>query len=115
MVFVGFALVLSDEFNVNGAPDSSKWGCDLGAGGWGNNESQYYTKGPENVIVQDGLLKIKRLKECFSGSNYTSASLPFIQIFFLIINYAMGWNFCRAIDPNFTVSTFEVDYIRVYN
>ena len=232
-VFVGSALVWSDEFNVNGAPDSSKWGYDLGAGGWGNNESQYYTNRPENVIVQDGLLKIKTLKESFSGSNYTSAriltkdkfsfkygrveiraklalgagtwsalwmlgsnistagwpacgevdimehvgnsqnrvhgslhspgrsgntpdtstvmvpnastefhvysidwsatsikfyvdsqlfytfinsaSLPFNQNFFLIINCAMGGNFGGAIDPNFTASTFEVDYIRVYN
>ncbi|WP_426095863.1 glycoside hydrolase family 16 protein [Flavobacterium sp. DSR2-3-3] len=232
-VFVGSVLVWSDEFNTNGSPDSSKWGYDLGAGGWGNNESQYYTNRPENIIVQDGLLKIKTLKESFSGSNYTSAriltkdkfsfkygrveiraklalgagtwsalwmlgsnistagwpacgeidmmehvgndlnrihgtlhspgrsgnspdsgkvlisnaatefhvysaewsatsikfyvdsqlfytfvnsaSFPFNQNFFLIINCAMGGNFGGAIDPNFVASTFEVDYIRVYN
>ncbi len=44
-----------------------------------------------------------------------SSSLPFNQNFFLIINCAMGGNFGGTIDPNFTSSTFEVDYIRVYN
>jgi hypothetical protein len=65
----------SEEFNTDGAPDPAKWGYDLGAGGWGNNESQYYTSRPENSIVQGGVLKIKLLKESYSGSNYTSARL----------------------------------------
>jgi hypothetical protein len=232
-VFVGTSLVWSDEFNVDGAPDSAKWGYDLGAGGWGNNEFQYYTNRPENIIVQNGLLKINTVKESFSGSNYTSAriltkdkfyfkygrveiraklpagggtwpalwmlgsnissagwpacgeidimehvgntlnkvhgslhspgrsgntpdtstvmvpnastefhvysidwsaaaikfyvdnqlfytftntaSFPFNQNFFLIINCAMGGNFGGTIDPGFTSSTFEIDYVRVYN
>ncbi|SEG21406.1 glycoside hydrolase family 16 protein [Flavobacterium urumqiense] len=232
-VFVGSSLVWSDEFNIDGAPDSSKWGYDLGAGGWGNNESQYYTNRTENVIIQNGFLKIKTIKENFSGSNYTSArilskdkfsfkygrveirarlpfgggtwpalwmlgnnvstagwpacgeidmmehvgnelnkihgtlhspgrsgnspdtgtvlisnvatefhiysidwsatsikfyvdnqlfytfsnasSFPFNQNFFLIINSAMGGGFGGSIDPNFISSTFEVDYVRVYN
>lgn len=67
--------VWGDEFNINGAPDSSKWGYDLGAGGWGNNESQYYTNRPENVVVSNGTLKINTIKENYSGSNYTSARL----------------------------------------
>ena len=232
-VFVAPTLVWSDEFNVDGAPDSSKWGYDLGAGGWGNNEAEYYTNRPENVIVQNGILKINAIKENYSGSSYTSAriltkdkfsfkygrveiraklpigggtwpafwmlganissvgwpacgevdileevgnqlnvnhsslhspgrsgstpdtatitvpnsttefhiysadwsastikfyvdnqlfytflnsnSFPFNQNFFLIINFAMGGNFGGVIDPNFTSSTFEVDYVRVYN
>ena len=44
-----------------------------------------------------------------------TSSLPFNQNFFLIINCAMGGNFGGAINPNFTSSTFEVDYIRVFN
>lgn len=233
IVFVGPSLVWSDEFDVDGAPNSSKWSYDLGAGGWGNNESEYYTSRPENVIVQNGSLKIKAIKESYGGSNYTSAriltkgkfsfkygkveiraklpkgagtwpafwmlgdnidavgwpacgevdileevgnnlnvnhsslhslgrsgntpdtatvivpnstdefhiysavwnaasikfyvddilfytfinsnSVPFNQNFFLIINSAMGGNFGGAIDPNFTSSTFEIDYVRVYN
>ena len=69
------SLFWSEEFNVNGAPDPTKWGYDLGAGGWGNNELEYYTSRPENAIVQDGVLKIKATKENFSGSAYTSARL----------------------------------------
>ena len=49
-------LVWSDEFETAGAPDAAKWGYDLGAGGWGNNELQYYTNRPENVIVSGGTL-----------------------------------------------------------
>jgi len=65
----------SEEFNTDGAPDPSKWGNNLGGGGWGNNELQYYTARPENAIVQGGVLKIKLIKESYNGSNYTSARL----------------------------------------
>lgn len=235
ILFVAPKAIWADEFNVNGAPDATKWGYDIGTGdwGWGNNESQYYTNRPENVKVEGGVLKITSRKESFSGSNYTSAriktqgkfsfkygrvdikaklptgggtwpalwmlgnnittagwpacgeidimehvgnvpnkihgtlhypnfsggnavsrtttvsnvssefhiysldwradaikfyvdgnlyhtfnnaaSLPFNQNFFFIINSAMGGNFGGSIDPNFTSSTFEVDYIRVFN
>jgi hypothetical protein len=74
-IYVASGLVWSDEFNTNGAPDATKWGYDLGAGGWGNNESQYYTNRPENVVVENGSLKIKTIKENYSGSNYTSARI----------------------------------------
>jgi hypothetical protein len=33
----------------------------------------------------------------------------------LIINSAIGGNFGGTIDPNFVSSTFEIDYVRVYN
>lgn len=65
-------LVWSDEFNTDGAPDTSKWTYDLGAGGWGNSEAQTYTSNAENVIVSGGTLKITAKK---SGSGYTSARL----------------------------------------
>ena len=232
---VAVAPVWSDEFNVNGTPNSSKWGFDIGTGdgGWGNNESQYYTNRRDNVIVENGVLKIITKKEDFQGSNYTSArlltkgkyslkygkveiraklpagggtwpalwmlgdnigtvgwpacgeidimehtgnklnkilgtlhysgrsggnadssskiisnatsefhiysiewradfinfyidnqlfknfknttSLPFNQNFFLIMNCAMGGGLGGAIDSNFISSTFEIDYVRVYN
>jgi len=232
-LYVASTLLWSDEFNVDGAPNSSKWGYDIGAGGWGNNESQYYTSRSENVYVSNGTLKIVAKKESYMGSNYTSArmlskdkfsfkygkveiraklsggggtwpalwmlgnnigtvgwpscgeidimeyagnrpnkitcalhhpghsggnpdggnttitnaetefhiytlewsattikigvdnqqffvfgnssNLPFNQNFFMIFNCAMGGNYGGTIDPNFTSSTFEVDYIRVYN
>jgi len=65
----------SDEFNTDGAPDPAKWGYDLGAGGWGNAELEYYTSRSDNVIVQGGVLKIKAIKESYSGSAYTSARI----------------------------------------
>jgi hypothetical protein len=65
----------SDEFSIDGSPDPTKWGNNLGAGGWGNNELQYYTARLENAIVQGGVLKIKLIKESYNGSSYTSARL----------------------------------------
>lgn len=41
-------------------------------------------------------------------------NLPFDHDFFLILNVAMGGNFGGDIDPSFTASTMEVDYVRVY-
>jgi beta-glucanase (GH16 family) len=69
------SLLWSDEFNADGAPDPAKWGYDLGAGGWGNDELEYYTNRPQNAIVQGGVLKINAIKENYNGSSYTSARL----------------------------------------
>ena len=76
-VSVALTLVWSDEFDVAGAPNSSRWGFDIGTGsnGWGNNESQYYTSRPENVVISNGTLKITARREAFSGSSFTSARL----------------------------------------
>lgn len=70
-------LVKADEFDVDGAPDPALWDYNIGTGenGWGNNELQFYTKRPENVIVEDGMLKITAIQEPFQGSAYTSARL----------------------------------------
>lgn len=73
-------LVWSDEFDTNGAPDNSKWNFEIGDGcpnlcGWGNGESQYYTDRSDNVIVEDGLLKITAKKETYQGSEYTSTRM----------------------------------------
>lgn len=67
-------LFFEDNFDVNGAPDPANWTYDLGNGtnGWGNNEVQNYTSSADNVIVEDGLLKITAIKE---GSTYTSTRL----------------------------------------
>ncbi len=75
-VYVIPKAVFFDEFNVDGAPDTSKWGYDLGNNnGWGNNEAQYYTNRTQNAVVSNGTLKIKLIKEPFQGYNYTSARL----------------------------------------
>lgn len=41
-------------------------------------------------------------------------TLPFNKDFFFILNVAMGGSFGGAIDPAFTESSMEVDYIRFY-
>lgn len=70
-------LIWQDEFDTNGAPDSSKWTAEIGTGvdGWGNFEEQYYTDDASNLIVEDGLLKITAEAESFMGSDYTSARI----------------------------------------
>jgi hypothetical protein len=68
-------LVWAEEFNVDGAPDPAKWGYDIGGGGWGNNELEYYTSRPVNAVVLNGVLKITAIKETYNGSAYTSARL----------------------------------------
>ena len=70
-------LVMQDEFDADGAPNPDIWGYDLGTGfnGWGNNELQYYTDRPENIVVQNGILIFTAREESFEGSNYTSARI----------------------------------------
>jgi PKD repeat protein len=43
IIYVAPRAIWADEFNVDGVPDGTKWGYDLGTGdwGWGNNEAQY--------------------------------------------------------------------------
>ena len=43
-----------------------------------------------------------------------NSNLPFNQNFFLIMNVAMGGNFGGTVDSNFTSSSMEIDYVRVY-
>ncbi|MFK7905872.1 MAG: glycoside hydrolase family 16 protein, partial [Chitinophagales bacterium] len=75
-------LIFSDEFDVEGAVDSSKWLFETvppNNGGWWNNEKQHYTDRLDNAYVSEGTLKIVAKKEeyTFAGStkNYTSARL----------------------------------------
>ncbi|SNZ01803.1 glycoside hydrolase family 16 protein [Flagellimonas pacifica] len=72
-------LVIADEFDTEGAPNSSIWTYDIGRGpngdGWGNQELQYYTDRTENVKVENGFLLITAKEESFEGATYTSARL----------------------------------------
>ncbi len=73
---VDMTLVWSDEFDVEGLPDPTKWSYDVGGDGWGNNELQYYTSDRlENARVEDGRLIIEAHRETFQNQNYTSARL----------------------------------------
>ena len=68
----GWKLVWADEFDGKRV-DRSKWDFDIGNGfydyknhawvpGWGNEELQYYTHEPENVVVRDCSLVIRAVK-----------------------------------------------------
>lgn len=72
-------LIWSDEFDQAGAPNPANWTYDLGGGGWGNQESQVYTNDAENVIVEDGLLKITAKADGIGG--YTSARIKSENLF----------------------------------
>ncbi|MEU0549009.1 family 16 glycosylhydrolase [Micromonospora sp. NPDC005979] len=74
-----------DEFNAPaGTPvDANKWRFDIGGGGWGNNERQYYTNSTSNAVHDgQGNLVITARREnpanyqCHYGRcEYTSARL----------------------------------------
>lgn len=70
-------LVMQDEFDTPGAPNQAMWSYNIGIGnnGWGNNELEYYTDRPENIVVENGMLKITAIKESYLGSSYTSARI----------------------------------------
>lgn len=68
----GWRLVWHDEFDdefIN--PDY--WTYDLGAGGWGNGEAQYYTDRPRNARLEDGFLVIELIR---SATKVLTIHLP---------------------------------------
>ena len=67
--------IWQDEFDYTGAPDSTKWGYDIGGSGWGNHELQYYTNSTKNANVKDGKLILSLLREYVGGKDYSSARL----------------------------------------
>ncbi|PSR14082.1 MAG: hypothetical protein C7N36_05380 [Bacteroidetes bacterium] len=71
-----YNLVWADEFDGT-AIDNTKWSFQTGAGGWGNNEWQYYTD--RNATVADGSLRIIARQESYLGADYTSARMRSIN------------------------------------
>jgi beta-glucanase (GH16 family) len=82
----GYSLVWSDEFDVPGLPDTTKWSYDIerNSAGWYNNELQYYAQArAENSAVVGGMLRITARREDlstlglpdWSGQRYSSARL----------------------------------------
>ena len=67
-------VVWSDEFNGSNI-NTNTWTYDLGAGGWGNSELEYYTGRTNNAFVAGGLLHIVARKETTNGASFTSARL----------------------------------------
>lgn len=70
----GWHLVWNDEFEGDSI-DLKNWGFDLGAGGWGNGEAEYYTSRSENARLEEGMLVIEARQEKYEDSYFTSARL----------------------------------------
>lgn len=72
----GYTLVWNDEFSGT-ALQTANWNFETGngAGGWGNNELEYYTSSSKNVFVSNGNLVIEARKEAISGFQYSSARI----------------------------------------
>ena len=67
-----YNIVWSDEFNGTNI-NANTWTYELGNGGWGNNELEYYTA--TNAFVTNGLLHIAASKSSVGGASYTSARM----------------------------------------
>lgn len=74
-------LIWADEMDTDGPPNPEKWLYDVGGGGWGNAEAQYYTaERLENARVENGVLIIEAREEPWPSprnrrNEYTSARL----------------------------------------
>jgi beta-glucanase (GH16 family) len=73
--YTGYASVWNDEFSGTSL-DLTSWNFEVGGGGWGNDELQFYTNNrPENIFLADGKLVIQARKEAFGGREYTSSRI----------------------------------------
>ena len=70
--YSGYQLSWSDEFNQQ-ALDTATWNFDIGGGGWGNNELQYYQQ--DNVAIYQGHLVITAKRESQGGHSFTSSRI----------------------------------------
>ncbi len=68
-----YELVWEDEFNGD-ALNGDHWGIEVKEFP-PNNEHQYYTDRPENVLVSDGTLKLTARRENFGSREYTSGKI----------------------------------------
>jgi beta-glucanase (GH16 family) len=66
----GYRLVWSDEFSVNGTPDSANWGYETGF--VRNEEAQWYQS--DNARVENGCLVIEARREQKANPNYVAGS-----------------------------------------
>lgn len=67
-------IVWDDEFNGTNI-NSAVWTYDIGAGGWGNSELEYYTSRTNNAYEAGGCLHIVAQSESYHSSSFTSARL----------------------------------------
>ncbi|MDZ7604449.1 MAG: family 16 glycosylhydrolase [Cyclobacteriaceae bacterium] len=73
--YEGWTKTWADEFEA-ASINSTWWTHEIGGGGWGNNELEYYTASPENSRVDDGSLIIEARNDTWDGQHqYTSARM----------------------------------------
>ncbi len=70
---LNWPMTWSEEFDGSKV-NTEYWNFQIGGGGWGNGEAQYYTNG-ENAIVSDGMLTIEVKQETIGSNNYTSTRM----------------------------------------
>lgn len=81
-----YELVWADEFDTEGEPDPARWAFNVGGGGWGNGELQYYMpKG--NASIENGVLTIEARKERRGTCSYSSARM--------ITRNVADWLYCK--------------------
>ncbi|HSG68387.1 MAG TPA: glycoside hydrolase family 16 protein, partial [Bacteroidales bacterium] len=68
----GYILIWQDEFNGSSL-NTDYWTHEIGSGGWGNNELQYYRS--ENTSMNGGTLIIEARDDGYGGSDYTSSRM----------------------------------------
>jgi beta-glucanase (GH16 family) len=67
-------IVWNDEFD-GAAINTNIWTYDLGGGGWGNNELEYYTNSANNSFVTGGMLHLVARRQSVGSYDYTSARM----------------------------------------
>lgn len=74
VVLKDYQLVWSDEFNES-TLNLNNWTIEVGGGGWGNQEKQYYTDRTDNLSFENGCLVLEAKKESYQSMAYTSARI----------------------------------------
>lgn len=70
-----YKLVWQDLFDIDGLPNPEIWNIEIGGGGFGNNEDQFYTNNKKNIYIKDHILHIVGHKEVYENRFYTSAKI----------------------------------------
>jgi len=72
--------------------------------------------GSISIFVNDNLIRAFRYNSIFDQAHESKDAFPFDQEFYLIMNLAIGgdWGGQQGVDDSIFPTTFEIDYIRVY-
>ena len=75
-MFKNRILAFDENFCSGSLPNEEHRNYDIGGGGWGNRELQYYTRANiDNIKIENGVLKITAIEKDVDGHSITSARL----------------------------------------